>query len=1300
MWQFAIDVGGTFADCLAMSPEGNHQQFKLLSSGRTKATLVSIDRERKAITTSGMEGFCDAFFVGATLHLMDQDGAVSGSTRITRFEQIREQTSEQIGTDWKSILPCIESGTSLQRITLESIPAAIESAVSIEIDAGVVAPLLAIHRAMQIPLSQAIAACEVRLGTTRGTNALLTRTGADVALVTSAGMRDLLEIDDQSRPDLFALGVVKRSTLCRTAIEIGERISSDGAVLIEIDEDEVRQQLVTLRRQGIDSLAVCLMHGYRYPDHERVVGRIAKEVGFGSVRLSHAVAPLIKILPRAQTTVLDAYLDPVIADYLNQITQNLPETSTLRLMTSSGGLVQRDRFSGKDSVLSGPAGGVVGAASVARRCGYDRVIGFDMGGTSTDVCRFDGSFETEYETQKAGVRIVAPMLAIETVAAGGGSICHFDGQRLQVGPHSAGADPGPACYGNGGPLTVTDMNLFLGRIAEDRFPFRLDLACVSGALAAMCDRLAVAGFDYTRQTLAEGFLQIANHNMASAIERITVRKGCDPADYPLLSFGGAGSQHCCAVAGRLSINTIIDHPHSSILSAVGIGHAEETAHAVQHVMRLLAEIDQAEVDTVLDRLAKEAEARLPQESSSPNSHEPYLLTRRTLMKLRYQAVDAPLEVEAADLKSAVDQFTTLHRQSFGYVQDRPIEVVNVRVIVTRAMPLHDKLDWPEPGVGETVVSHGKPIRRDSLQPGQQIVGPAIIASDLSSTVVDTGWTAQVGPETVLKIVRADRKRDSDREGGPALRKSLPTIADPVQLEIFNQHFSSIASQMGACLQKTSVSVNVKERLDFSCAIFTNTGDLVVNAPHIPVHLGAMSETVRATIARWPSVLPGDVFVTNDPYGGGSHLPDVTVVSPVFVEVEGSSDQVREPRLAFWVASRSHHSEIGGRMPGSMPPDATSLAEEGVLIENQKLIDGGRDRFGDIESLLRSGRYPSRNVAENLADMQAQVAANQTGAAQLLQLVDQHSLELVLAYMRFIQAAAEQQAQAAIAKLNPGTFRFSDRLDNEATIAVTVTVNDSTLAIDFAGTDDVLPGNQNANPAIVASAVMYVVRMLIDVDIPLNEGVLRPVSIHIPEGCLLNPHRGPTPESTPAIVGGNVETSQRVVDVLMGALGIAAASQGTMNNWLMGDATFGYYETVGGGSGATIDHDGADAVHVHMTNTRLTDPEILESRYPVRLREFTIRRNSGGSGNRRGGNGMVREIEFLKPLQISLLTNRRKLAPWGIEGGGDGKRGENWLIRADGSRTLLPSVIRLEVGPGDRLRLETPGGGGCGEPRDA
>ncbi|HEX2473708.1 MAG TPA: hydantoinase B/oxoprolinase family protein, partial [Lacipirellulaceae bacterium] len=1080
-------------------------------------------------------------------------------------------------------------------------------------------------------------------------------------------------------------------------------------------------------------------------NHEQIINRIAREIGFREISVSHSVAPLPKLVARADTTVADAYLNPVLREYVERLSGSLPD-SQLRLLTSAGGLVAAEHFCGKDSILSGPAGGVVGFSRVAQAAGFARAIGFDMGGTSTDVSRFDGRFELEYETQKAGVRLVAPTMAIETVAAGGGSICRFDGVKLTVGPDSAGADPGPACYGRGGPLTVTDVNFYLGRIVPERFAFPLDRAATERRLSELAEKMAAEaasshaaspmgtrnlplppgegrgegesagreapspyplpkgeGLSYTLDELAAGLLRIANANMAAAIRLVTIAKGAHPSDYVLVAFGAAAGQHACAVARELGIRQVLIHPDAGVLSALGAGLADVTRHRSCGVERPLNGESLASVRGQLDGLEREALAEVCREGVPPDR----VAAIRSL-DLRYRGVDSYLTIQWPADDDFAAAFAVSHRQRYGYVHaDRPLEIAAARVeVVGRVadpLPPSNRCSRKKPAPGKRVTAYFDCVRcdtplyeRSDLEAGAVIAGPAIVAEDISTTVIEPGWEAEV--LTCGELLLSDAT--SGERGSPAMDGiRIPSAPDPVFLEVFNNLLANIAEQMGVTLRNTASSVNVKERLDFSCAIFTADGRLVANAPHVPVHLGAMEETVRHTIAANAHLRPGDVIATNDPYAGGSHLPDVTVITPIHNATTGE--------LLFFAANRAHHAEIGGMAPGSMPPLSKTLADEGVLIRNFKIVAEGQSRFNELRELLSSGRHPSREVATNLADIAAQIAANRQGANDLLALVQRYSWPVVATYMNYVQDAAEQKIRLALSKLPSGKRTFADYIETgdgtSTPISVCISLHEPgepiAATIDFTGTGPVIDGNLNANRAIVTAAVIYVLRLLVDEDIPLNHGVLRPVEIILPD-CLLNPAPGATPENSPAVAGGNVETSQRVVDVLLGALGIAAASQGTMNNVVFGDATFGYYETVCGGSGATAEGPGADAVQVHMTNTRLTDPEILERRYPVRVREFSIRRGSGGAGRHCGGNGVVRRLVFLRPLTLSLIAQRRgPHAPYGMAGGQAGVVGRNQIVRTNGQIIDLAGIVQIGVSAGDELTIETPGGGGYGEPND-
>lgn len=1293
-WEFSIDVGGTFTDCLARGPDGEFVQCKVLSSGVTKGQVTEFQGTNRCLDP-GRVGDPPGFWTGYELRLLDQRG---DSLFVTRVEGFDAHTGALLVA---AVLPT------------ETCPLP----VSYELTSGEEAPTLAIRRVLGLPLSQALPEVGVRLGTTRGTNALLTRRGARTGFVTTRGFADVLKIANQDRPRLFDLDIRKPEPVYEHVVEIDERLDAEGRVLKAPDESAVRKQLTGLRETGVESVGICLLHAFANPEHEQLVERLARECGFTEVSTSSRLAPLIKIVSRGDTTVVDAYLNPILRRYVQSLRKSLGQ-SPLRLMTSAGGLVDADRFVGKDSILSGPAGGVIGFSRVAQRAGFPRAIGFDMGGTSTDVARFDGTYDLEFETKKAGVRVVAPMLAIETVAAGGGSICDFDGVKLTVGPDSAGANPGPACYGRGGPLTVTDVNLFLGRIIPRRFPFPLDVAAVAERLETLCEKIASTpgARRYSPVELADGFVRVANANMIRAIRNISVAKGYDPRDYVLVTFGGAGAQHACAVARELGMPRVLSHPLSGLLSAYGIGLADVRRFGEQAVLRPWSLEQLRDLEPLFGSLEARCRDEILAEGIDPGDIQP---VRRSL-DLRYQGIEAtinvpcPVETDSAGTGVAAGagfdyakRYEELHQQLYGYVhRNRAIEIVAARVELTGrtpeppepAVPVQPRRPVPEETINvwfDRVAIPTAVFSRHQLHPGDQIDGPAILCEPTSTVVVEPGFAARILPHGEILL----------EDLGTVAKQRVSTESDPVQLEIFNNLFASIAEQMGLTLQRTSFSTNVKERLDFSCAVFDSEGGLVVNAPHIPVHLGAMGETVRRIIADNPVIAPGDVFVTNDPYRGGSHLPDVTVITPVHHPETG--------RRLFFTASRAHHAEIGGIVPGSMPPFSQSLAEEGVLIRNFKLVDQGQSRESVLRELLLSGRYPTRSVRDNLADVSAQAAANHNGVLQLQQLVERYSLSVVEAYMRHIQSAAERKMRLALAAIPDGVYRFADHLDQGSPIVVAITIAGDSATVDLTGTgpvirppkgtDDAARGgfNLNANRAIVTAAVLYVFRCLINEDIPLNSGVLAPVTLVLPE-CLLNPPEHDNPEECAAIVGGNVETSQRLVDVLLGALGIAAASQGTMNNLTFGDGTFGYYETICGGAGATRNAAGADAVHTHMTNTRLTDPEVIERRYPVRVHEFSIRRGSGGrfetaGPGHRGGDGVIRQIEFLKPLRVSLLSERRgPYAPFGMAGGPPGARGRNLLRRAGETDWIdLGGKVQIEVAPGDVLTIETPGGGGFG-----
>jgi 5-oxoprolinase (ATP-hydrolysing) len=1261
-WEFWIDVGGTFTDCLARSPDGNLVTRKVLSSGVTKGSIAA----RPTASSFADKARCDDpehFWRGYEVRFSDGAGTILDRRRIVSFER----------------------GSGIFVVD-SALPELLGPGARYELSSGEDAPLLAIRLVLGLSLDARLPPMLVKLGTTRGTNALLTRTGARTAFVTTRGFADVLKIANQDRPRLFDLEIKKPEPLFTAVAQIDERLDAFGHVLHSPDPDEVRKTLTRLRQEGVESLAICLLHAFANSEHEALVERIARAVGFDELSTSSKLSPLIKIVSRGDTTVVDAYLNPVLRAYVERLSRAIG-AGQLKLMTSAGGLVDAARFVGKDSILSGPAGGVIGFSRVAQRAGFVRSIGFDMGGTSTDVSRFAGEYEREFEVQKAGVRIVAPMLAVETVAAGGGSICEFDGVKLVVGPASAGADPGPACYGRGGPLTVTDANLLLGKLLPERFPFPLDVEAAKARAQELCVRIAQApsGRRLSIAELAQGFIDVANANMARAIHRISVAKGYDPADYVLVAFGGAGGQHACAVARELGIRMILSSPQAGVLSAYGIGMADVRRYDQRSVLEHYSPRVLAELEPIWRQLEENARREVLADGVASEHIGPPLRS----LDLRYRGVESAINVPLPDDGDFAARYEQLHEQLYGYRHaGRDIEITAARVEVVGALPATEEpvaalaSRRPSPAATASVIfaghTHQTPVYlREGLAPGDEFDGPAVVCEPTATVVVDPGFRAAILARGELLLTDTSR---------PAT-VSIATEVDPIQLEIFNNLFASIAEQMGTTLERTAISTNVKERRDFSCAIFSATGQLVVNAPHIPVHLGAMGETVKHILANI-EISPGDVFVTNDPYHGGSHLPDVTVITPVHDSQTGA--------LLFATASRAHHAEIGGIVPGSMPPFSRVLGDEGVLISDFKLVDRGRSREDELRKLLLAGPHPTRNVHDNLTDVAAQVAANAIGANQLRRLVERYSLPVVAAYMEHIQNAASQKMRLALARIPDGTYSHTDHLDDGTPICVAIKKRGDRAVVDFTGTGPVSATNLNANRAIVTAAVLYVFRCLINEDIPLNAGVLEPVEIVLPT-CLLNPEPAVDPAQSPAVVGGNVETSQRVVDTLLGALNAAAASQGTMNNLTFGDATFGYYETICGGSGATTNADGADAVHTHMTNTRLTDPEVIERRYPVRVRQFCVRRASGGSGRHRGGDGVVRRLEFLRPLTVSMLSERRgPFAPFGLDGGGEGATGRNTLQRAGSTDSEnLGGKFAIDVHPGDVLTIETPGGGGFG-----
>jgi 5-oxoprolinase (ATP-hydrolysing) len=1125
---------------------------------------------------------------------------------------------------------------------------------------------------------------EARIGTTVATNALLERKGEPTLLAITSGFGDALTIGYQDRPELFARAIRRPPPVHACTVEIDERVTAEGEVLIPLDLDRARVDFEAAYAAGLRAIAIVLMHGYRHPAHEATLARLAAEIGFAQISASHEVAPLIKLIGRGDTSVVDAYLSPVLHRYVAGFSRAMgAQAQTPLFMQSNGGLIAGTDFMGKDAILSGPAGGIVGMARTAEAAGFDHVIGFDMGGTSTDVSLYAGRYDRETETMIAGARIRAPMMKIHTVAAGGGSICSFDRGRFTVGPESAGAIPGPACYRRGGPLTVTDCNVMLGKIQPAHFPRLfgpggdqpIDRKAVEARFAEL---LTQAGTDKRPREVAEGLIAIAVANMANAIKAVSIGAGHDPARFTLACFGGAAGQHACLVADALSIERVMIHPLAGVLSAYGIGLAERSIIRERSVM--LALDDAAQIAAAVNALTEEALAALPASRIEASAH------------IRYAASDSSIAVPVGDAAAMHASFAQQFAQRFGFIgQGEPIiDRLGVEAILPgqqsgsaiiqlpprSAAPLTTVETWIDNAAHKTPL-----FDRAGLAAGFAIDGPALIVDAVATTVVEPGWRAEVDGQGNLVL---------SRHAARSIASASGTAVDPVRLEIFAGLFMAIAEEMGAALRQSASSVNIRERLDFSCAVFDGRGNLIANAPHIPVHLGSMGESIRTIIARRAAKVdgrgmkPGDAYALNAPYQGGTHLPDITVIMPVFAADETES----EP--AFFVAARGHHADVGGVSPGSMPSDSRSIDEEGVILDNMLLVDEGRLCEAELRRLLRSNRWPARNPDQNIADLSAQVAACTRGGEALRKLAREQGRETVSAYMEHVQANAEAAVRALIGRLGNGAHAVE--LDNGAVIRVAVRIDHEArqAVIDFSGTSDQLPGNFNAPLAVVRAAVLYVMRVLVDQAIPMNDGCLRPVRIIVREGSMLNP-RLPA-----AVVAGNVETSQAITDALLGALGAMAASQGTMNNFTFGNERHQYYETIAGGSGAGPGFDGAPAVQTHMTNSRLTDPEILETRFPVLVEAFAIRRGSGGAGEWQGGDGAIRRIRFREAMHANILSNRRRIAPPGLAGGGDGAAGLNRIERTDGRVETLPATASAELEAGDVFVIETPGGGGYGE----
>ncbi|NJS09705.1 MAG: 5-oxoprolinase [Microcoleus sp. CSU_2_2] len=1191
--------------------------------------------------------------------------------------------------------------------------------------------ILGIRAGESIPSAQIEA---IKMGTTVATNALLERKGDRTVLLITKGFGDALRIGYQNRPQIFARHIILPEMLYDRAIEVAERYSATGEELTAVNLDFI-PSLQQAYNEGIRSCAIAFMHGYRYSEHEKQVAKIAREIGFTQISVSHEISPLMKLVSRGDTAVVDAYLSPILRRYVEQLTSELIEAEPLDIrspaepgneanvgavppcppssitpnsqfpklmfMQSNGGLVDAAKFQGKNSILSGPAGGIVGAVQTSKKAGFDKIITFDMGGTSTDVAHFNGEYERKFETEIAGVRLRSPVMAIHTVAAGGGSIVFFDGARYRVGPESAGANPGPACYRKGGPLTVTDCNVMLGKIQPDFFPkvFGLqgDLPIAPEVVKQKFVQLArEIGGDKTPEQVAEGFLAIAVEKMANAVKKISLQRGYDVSEYTLCCFGGAGGQHACAIADSLGMKRVFIHPYAGVLSAYGMGLADVRAMRERAIEQLLNAELIADLASILAELEVDGKRELNRRGAEGAEGEKEVLVVRKL-HLKYQGSDSVLMVSfVGSIEEIQADFEAAHRQRYSFIMSDKaliVEAVSVEVVETMDVPdesiISNSSDrrilpvQPISTVQMYVAGEWRetPVyQRDDLRSNDYISGPAIIVEATGTNIIEPVWEGQITAKNDLILNRRCTQMDADKI---RVHSRLSAVAlDPVLLEIFNNLFRAIAEQMGVTLQNTSSSVNIKERLDFSCAIFDKNGQLVANAPHIPVHLGSMSESVAALIlAQSNTIQPGDVYVSNNPYNGGTHLPDITVITPVF-------DKTSSVPL-FYVASRGHHADIGGITPGSMPPNSKIVTEEGVLLDNFQLVSEGKFREPELLQILTAGDFPVRNPAQNLADLQAQIAANNRGLAELLKMVEHYGLETVQAYMGFVQDNAEESVRRVIEVLTDGEFTYPMDSGGQIKVAITIDKSARSAKIDFTGTSPQQFNNFNAPAAVCKAAVLYVFRTLVDDDIPLNAGCLKPLEIINPAGCMLNP-RYPA-----AVVAGNVETSQNITDALYCALGAIASSQGTMNNFAFGNHRYQYYETICGGSGAGADFDGTDAVQTHMTNSRLTDPEVLEWRFPVLLESFAIRENSGGNGCHRGGNGVVRRMRFLENLTAGILSGRRVISPCGLHGGEAGKVGRNYVERFDGNVEELGSTASVQMRSGDVFVIETPGGGGYG-----
>lgn len=1287
-YYFSIDTGGTFTDCIARDSSGKEYRRKVLSNSTLRGNIVKqIDAK--------------------TLKIRETWGLEKDIIKGYEFKVLQHEHPKVL----------VERFDTEKELIVLSQPLNFDLVNrSFEITAYEEAPILAVRLITQTALDDTLPPIHMKLGSTKGTNALLENKGAKIVFFVTKGFKDLLNIGTQQRPDIFAMHVEKPAPLHYRVVEVEERLSADGETLKALTLPDV-QVLEELKAEGITSAAVALMNSYKNPVHEQQVKQFLLDNGFTDVSVSTELSSLIKFLPRAETTVVNAYLSPVINNYLGNIAKTLQVTkeellqgeaqaldsSYLQVMTSAGSLVQSQSFQPKDSLLSGPAGGVVGASTIGKLSGHNRLITFDMGGTSTDVARYDNEFDYRFDLKIGDAYIFSPALAIESVAAGGGSLCYFDGFKLCVGPESAGAFPGPACYGAGGQLTITDIHLLLGRLDARQFGIPVFQDEAEKQLNILVEQIELQTKESRNdEDILTGFLRIANEIMAGAIKKISVAKGYDPSEYALVAFGGAGGLHVCGIAELLNITTILIPQDAGLLSAYGIGAALLERFAEKQLLSPVQTFygeKNAALQELFDKLAQEAFNEVKDEGIPAENIE----IRQRIAYLRFKGQDASLDIPLVGnetcIETIVEHFREKYENIYGHwVSNREIEVESIRVIASVKSTL-EVAPLPAPNSYTPEPSHyiksyiddkwrKAPVYlRENLQEGATIEGFGLVLDRHSTTVIEEDWIFTIDAQNTGVITR---KKRVQRPGG--YFKMSEYMSEEIELELFTNRFMSIAENMGAMLQRTSLSVNVKERLDFSCALLDAKGELVANAPHIPVHLGSLGVCVRSVLKSGIMLQDGDTIITNHPKFGGSHLPDVTLITPVYSEYR---------RLIGYVVNRAHHSEIGGIRPASMPPDAKNLSEEGVVIDPFFLVKGGKVNWKEIRHILESADYPTRSIEENLADLNAALAANRSGEKALKKLVKSHGFDKVQLYMNMLKLNAFNNMGETLNKIPNGTYTAEEFLDDGTPLRVSVEVKNSSCTIDFKGSGGVHKGNLNANPAIVNSVVIYVLRLLLDKNMPLNDGILTPIRINIPEGTILNPHFPDDITQCPAVVGGNVETSQRLTDTLLKAFGVMACSQGTMNNVLFGNQNFGYYETICGGCGAGASFNGTSAVHHHMTNTRITDPEIFEHRYPVRLDRFEIRAGSGGNGKFKGGDGIIREITFLESVSLSMLTQHRSERPYGLEGGEDGQCGEQYIERENeqGKIEKLPlkGIDGLEVNAGDKLVIKTPGGGGFGKP---